>query len=105
MGSVQFVIVESPNLNPVSSNPLSTIMGKNRHAKSSGTPLPSNKKSKLSEKHLHAMIYNNQDKDIGLESSELAKGDGLDWRTEQERAALLLWVLPATLGLVKILLM
>jgi len=68
-------------------------MGKKRSSKSGGTPLSNSKKAKLSDKRLHAMISNNQDKDIGLENSELATGtDTIDWRTEQERAALLLWV-------------
>jgi len=54
----------------------------------------SRKRGKLSHKRLQTMINENQNSDSSLENYEHASSDSSDFRTQQDRSALLLWVHP-----------
>jgi len=67
-------------------------MGRKRKANVTDSPASSRKKGKLSTKRLISMINSNKGVDIDLESNEKIDLDRIDFRTEKDRAALLLWV-------------
>jgi len=68
------------------------IMARKRKVNATDSPASSRKKGKLSSKRLISMMNSNKGVDIGLESNEEIDVDGIDFRTEKDRAALLFWV-------------
>jgi hypothetical protein len=67
-------------------------MARKRKVNATDGPASSRKNGKLSSKRLVSMINSNKGVDIGLESNEKIDVDGIDFRTEKDRSALLLWV-------------